>query len=388
MASSRFRVFCYLLPLSACIAMVGISHAAPVWTVTGEANTGSVDVSLEVKLPLLGWQEVPISVPPIAQAVQPPTGGSDEEGLPEVDVPLGTLDILSAEGLRNSAESATTSSSGAGVADASVNEVVLLDGLILVRNLVAFAEVSGSRANNGTHTFSQEGKTYAQEILINGSPTLSGEIPPNTEVPLLSTLPITISVLGIPISLQLPFSGNVIVNEQIHDGDFGLIVNGLRVKGAGELPNLARLSVDVLVAGPSEEPNPGLPNFQYLLTEKPAAEKQQLCDTNKNFCQTTCGGPAKVTENFCSATTQGWGCGCIDKVPDLVGYQWPINQEHCTGSGAACQTSCQGLPANQQAQCVQTCAEVYTQTCGTSEQPPAYYAVPEPGQSPKYVGMQ
>ncbi|RIA95847.1 hypothetical protein C1645_756504 [Glomus cerebriforme] len=141
------------------------------------------------------------------------------------------------------------------------------------------------------------------------------------------------------------------------------------------------------VQAQSTAKNPDLPDFQYLLTSKPDAERQQLCDLNEGFCQTNCGGPEKAPMNFCNSTTMGWGCGCIDKVPDLLGYQWPINREHCIGSGEACKAACQDpkVPNEQKANCNNACVETYTQKCGTPDQPPAYYAVSDPSIVPTYA---
>uniref|UniRef100_A0A1D1Z717 4Fe-4S ferredoxin-type domain-containing protein n=1 Tax=Anthurium amnicola TaxID=1678845 RepID=A0A1D1Z717_9ARAE len=129
--------------------------------------------------------------------------------------------------------------------------------------------------------------------------------------------------------------------------------------------------------------NPDLPKFQFLLTSKPEADRVQLCEVNKGFCQTNCGGPQKAPMNFCNSTTMGWGCGCSDKVPDLVGYEWPINREHCIGSGQACQAACPGT--SDVSKCSQACFTEITQKCGTSAQPPAYYAVSDPSVVPTYA---
>ena len=43
--------------------------------------------------------------------------------------------------------------------------------------------------------------------------------------------------------------------------------------------------------------NPDLPVFQYRLTEKPEGDRIQICNLNKGFCDTNCGGPNKVCKS-------------------------------------------------------------------------------------------
>lgn len=83
----------------------------------------------------------------------------------------------------------------------------------------------------------------------------------------------------------------------------------------------------------------------------------------------------------------GWGCGCSDKIPDLSAYQWPINREHCIGSGEACKTACQDpkVPNEKKPECNLACIETFTQKCGTPAQPLAYYNVPDSETVPTYA---
>jgi hypothetical protein len=83
----------------------------------------------------------------------------------------------------------------------------------------------------------------------------------------------------------------------------------------------------------------------------------------------------------------GWNCGCSEKVPDLSAYQWPINREHCIGTGEACKTACQDpkVPNEKKPDCNQACIETYTQKCGTPAQPPAYYNVADIATVPTYA---
>jgi hypothetical protein len=83
----------------------------------------------------------------------------------------------------------------------------------------------------------------------------------------------------------------------------------------------------------------------------------------------------------------GWGCGCSDKVPDLLGYEWPINREHCIGSGEACRKACGDpkIPNDSKPKCNNACFETYTQKCGTPQQPPAYYNVTDVNDTPTYA---
>src|SRR6266498_1072377 len=83
----------------------------------------------------------------------------------------------------------------------------------------------------------------------------------------------------------------------------------------------------------------------------------------------------------------GWGCGCIDQIPDYVGYEWPINFAHCMGSGEACKDACGGtkVPVENKPKCNEACIETYSQTCGTPKQPPAYYNVSDVASVPTYA---
>jgi len=83
----------------------------------------------------------------------------------------------------------------------------------------------------------------------------------------------------------------------------------------------------------------------------------------------------------------GWGCGCKEKIPDYLGFQWPINFAHCIGSGEACKDACQStkVPDKDKPKCNGACFEVYSQTCGTPKQPPAYYNVSDIATVPTYA---
>lgn len=83
----------------------------------------------------------------------------------------------------------------------------------------------------------------------------------------------------------------------------------------------------------------------------------------------------------------GWGCGCSNKVPDLIDYQWPINREHCVGTGQACIAACGGpsIPTDNKPKCNAACIDTYTSKCGTPNQPPAYYNVPDITTVPTYA---
>ncbi|CAG8458929.1 uncharacterized protein OCT59_010294 [Rhizophagus irregularis] len=130
-----------------------------------------------------------------------------------------------------------------------------------------------------------------------------------------------------------------------------------------------------------------LPDFQFLLTQKSEPERDNICKTNMGFCETNCGGPNKAPMNFCNVTTMGWGCGCSDKIPDLSAFQWPINREHCIGSGEACKLACQDpkVPNEKKPDCNLACIDTYTSKCGTAAQPPAYYNVSDPAIVPTYA---
>jgi len=123
-----------------------------------------------------------------------------------------------------------------------------------------------------------------------------------------------------------------------------------------------------------------LPTFTYNLTEKSIGDRTQICQLNMGFCSDNCKGPNKAPKNFCNATTMGWGCGCDNKVPDLQGWQWPINQQDCIGRGEACKKAC--TPADQA--CFTDCTTTYSAKCGTDQEPPAYYNVDNVNDVPTY----
>ncbi|CAG8512404.1 6008_t:CDS:2 [Ambispora gerdemannii] len=129
-----------------------------------------------------------------------------------------------------------------------------------------------------------------------------------------------------------------------------------------------------------------LPTFTYNLNTKPLAEKQNLCEQNKGYCITNCGGINQAPKNFCNATTMGWGCGCLEKIPDYQAYEWPINYQDCLGHGEACKTACQSdqVPADQKGSCNTACVSSISSKCGTKDQPPAYYNVNDMLETPTY----
>jgi len=122
-----------------------------------------------------------------------------------------------------------------------------------------------------------------------------------------------------------------------------------------------------------------LPAFTFNLVSEPIADRENLCSQNMGYCINNCGGTSKAPKNFCNATTMGWGCGCVDKVPDYQAYQWPINYANCVGCGQACQSACQGNNS-----CIASCSSAYNAVCGTPNQPPAYYEVSDPSITPSY----
>jgi hypothetical protein len=153
---------------------------------------------------------------------------------------------------------------------------------------------------------------------------------------------------------------------------------------ACSLALVAAQNVAAQAAAPTSTPAPpapsaDLPSFTFVLTSLPVGERDNLCAQNKGFCITSCGAE-KPPMNFCNSTTMGWGCGCINKVPDYLGYQWPINYAHCTGSQAACQKAC---TAGNNA-CFAACAKTWG-GCGSPSQPPAYYQVSDIAQIPTYA---
>nr|CAG8595878.1 542_t:CDS:2 [Entrophospora candida] len=132
--------------------------------------------------------------------------------------------------------------------------------------------------------------------------------------------------------------------------------------------------------------DPDLPSFTFLLTSLPGPERISICGQNKGLCASNCGGVNQDPKNFCNETTMGWGCGCLTKIPDLQPYQWSINYAHCINSGEKCKQACQSnnYTEDKKSNCTIKCINVYTNTCGTPNQPPAYYMVNDIAQIPTY----
>jgi len=139
------------------------------------------------------------------------------------------------------------------------------------------------------------------------------------------------------------------------------------------------IACGVLALAATQNAEAALPKFTYNLTAKPIGDRIGICNLNKGFCDTNCGGPSKAPKNFCNETTMGWGCGCSNKLPDLNGWLWPVNQQHCVGTGEACKAAC-----NNDQTCLSDCILTYSSKCGTENQPPAYYNVEDVNQVPTY----
>ncbi|KAG9284961.1 hypothetical protein G9A89_009771 [Geosiphon pyriformis] len=135
---------------------------------------------------------------------------------------------------------------------------------------------------------------------------------------------------------------------------------------------------------PSAPTSYELPDFSYNLAQKSAGERINICDTNKGYCITTCGGTGD--KNFCNPDTMGWGCGCLDHVPNFQGYEWPINYADCIGRGQACNVFCQtDKVANaDKLPCNVACMSTYLSKCGGPDQPAANYVVDDLSSIPTY----
>lgn len=247
------------------LALAGASHAQQVLTVAGEANGGGTSVVLRVKVPLVGWVTVPVTQSPIARAEIPVHGGSDDEAIASAQVPLGSLNVLDLEGIENNAMGSPDGASASAVAEARVSSATLLGGLVEIENLVSEAAASGQMVN-GTTSVATEGSTYAQRVKVAGTVIFqSQEIPANTTVPINADLQLTI--LG--LTLSLPLSGTLTLNEQMPLTATGLEVNAARLLATATVPNLAELSVDAVVAGPSVQIDETEPDIDQLCDNRP-----------------------------------------------------------------------------------------------------------------------
>ncbi|KAG9301192.1 hypothetical protein G9A89_012575 [Geosiphon pyriformis] len=140
--------------------------------------------------------------------------------------------------------------------------------------------------------------------------------------------------------------------------------------------------------GQTEPPPYQIPPFVYNLTMKPTTERQALCAANKAYCTSTCGGDEKqAPRNFCNVTTLGWGCGCLQHIPNFEAQEWPINYADCSGRGQACQAVCQSDRVSNvdKGACNTACASTYFSKCGTKDQPAsANYVVEDISITPSY----
>ncbi|MGH8591368.1 MAG: choice-of-anchor P family protein [Gammaproteobacteria bacterium] len=217
-------------------------------TVFAEANGGSVKMSVKVNLPPLGWVTVPLSVPPIAQATLGPGGGTVHNEVADVNANLLGVPVLAVRGVSNDVGGSAPGPVVEGAATSHVAEATLLNGLVLVKKLVAHVHLTAESVPGASPELSVAGRTFVQELVVAGITVPLGEIAPNTTLPLLGELPLPI--LGpLGLTVPVPISATVTLNEQVRSPQ-GLEVNAVRVKGKGNVSGLAQLSVDIILGGP------------------------------------------------------------------------------------------------------------------------------------------
>ncbi|KAI8993665.1 hypothetical protein BDB01DRAFT_337799 [Pilobolus umbonatus] len=127
----------------------------------------------------------------------------------------------------------------------------------------------------------------------------------------------------------------------------------------------------------------GLPDIDWTILNLDPSARENLCERQKSYCSSSCGGPQEAMKNFCNITTMGWGCDCASKKSNPLNFLWPIVHAECSGKAQACQMMCYQDKINPSA-CATLCNSYYL--CGTDNAPPSYLETILPTDLPSYKG--
>ncbi|WP_394841005.1 hydrophobin family protein [Pendulispora brunnea] len=204
-----------------------------------EANTATVFASLW----LFGHDTLTIGPTAVHRATHGGAGGTDHPFV-DIDVKLGDLRLLRVEGAESNPKNTKTSTSVSATGQTNAGDVTMLNGLVVLRNLVAESKCEATAAGQECH-----GTMSVSELTIGGKKIPLLEIAPNTKLRVNSLLAIPGLDVKLPVDLEL------VLNEQLVSTDpatstSALIVNVAHLSGAASIEGLVSLMVDVIEGGP------------------------------------------------------------------------------------------------------------------------------------------
>lgn len=208
--------------------------------VGGGANGGSAQTTATV----LGAPAT-VALSPIAPVTLPPQGGSfsNQAGGINAGIP-GVLPASSFGGVVDSTAGGLTPNGAHAESSSTVNSANILNGLITASQIVSKSSSDG----NGNAANSSGAGSFASQLIIAGVLSRQTVFPPNTTIPINATVSATIN----GVSVNIPVTGTVVVNEQISNGDeittSSLTVNFLHVMVSGSGTGQMSFSHEEIVA--------------------------------------------------------------------------------------------------------------------------------------------
>ncbi|WP_394840294.1 hydrophobin family protein [Pendulispora rubella] len=205
-----------------------------------EANTATVFASLW----LFGKDTLTIGPMTVHRATHGGGGGVDHPFV-DVDVRLGDLRVLRVEGAESNPKNTKSSTSVTADGQTNAGDVTMLNGLVVLRNLVAESKCEATATGRQC-----KGTMSVSELTVGGKKIPLLEIAPNTKLRVKSLLAIPGLDVKLPVDLEL------VLNEQLAWTDAvpstnSLIVNVAHLSGAASIDGLVSLMVDVVEGGPS-----------------------------------------------------------------------------------------------------------------------------------------
>ncbi len=227
--------------------VLGLSQT--VWAQTdpfnelAEADSGNAQVTLTVAGVPATLQQSPISV------AENDGGGdsSDNQQLTNASFGLPGLSVLTLSGGENQTADTSTSNTASATAASSLTNASVLGGLVQIQGLQVTASCNDSATGDAC-----QGSTSVGSLVIAGQTIPLGSVAPNTSIPVVGNVPVTVA--GVPI--QLPVNLTLTLNEQSTGGngvsDKAINVTGFHLVGTANA-GLVSLAVDIALAAPVAE---------------------------------------------------------------------------------------------------------------------------------------
>jgi hypothetical protein len=230
--------------LTAAALAAGLSHAAmaqsSAFNELSDADIAAINVTLTAAGVPLTLQQ-----PPVDDSENDGVGSSDHKVTSQT-FGLPGLEVLSFTGAETQTSNTASASADSASAISTVDTVSLLGGLVQLQGLKSSATCSGSMASDAC-----QGSTSLVGLVVAGQNVpLASPIAPNTVVPVIGQLPITVAGQ----SVMLPVNLTLTLNEQSTAGNGAtsslINVTGAHLTGAASVAGLVSLDVDIGVAGP------------------------------------------------------------------------------------------------------------------------------------------